>query len=341
MSVLENLQGGYLCGLVLDTILLGAITVQVFLYYHRFPKDHISLKFTVGFLWFIQTFQVMASTAAAYRVHVRHFGVRRTTTVWNDTFHQISIIICSTIVQFYFGFRLYRFSGSIWLPMPVVLLTLGQFGTGLAIWIKGNITHGLESLVRPVRHVEIAWLTLEVLADLVIAFAMSYFLLNRRTGFRQTDTVLRKLTVYAINTGLLTSVLALAVMFSVQLLPALMMHQVALTPYLRVIFAFQHGDLALQCNMLSRLEVSIPPPFWQNTQPDKRGRLVCGGGVSQRQWNARQRVLSVEHTWHNRVVLRDIKVHGLRRWLIQQEGCYLDKDHALSVDARSIYRKHR
>ncbi|KAF8334914.1 uncharacterized protein EI90DRAFT_3048861 [Cantharellus anzutake] len=60
----------------------------------------------------------------------------------------------------------------------------------------------------------ISWLTLEAVADLMIALAMSYFLHRRRTGFRQTDTVLRQLIVYAINTGLLTSVLALAVMFA-------------------------------------------------------------------------------------------------------------------------------
>ncbi|KAF8314613.1 uncharacterized protein EI90DRAFT_420685 [Cantharellus anzutake] len=59
----------------------------------------------------------------------------------------------------------------------------------------------------------ISWLTLEALADLVIALVMSYFLNRRRTGFQQTDTVLRKLTVYSINTGLLTSALALVVMF--------------------------------------------------------------------------------------------------------------------------------
>ncbi|KAF8334912.1 uncharacterized protein EI90DRAFT_374816 [Cantharellus anzutake] len=48
----------------------------------------------------------------------------------------------------------------------------------------------------------------------MIAFVMSFFLNRRRTGFRQTDTMLRKLTVYSINTGLLTSALALVVMFA-------------------------------------------------------------------------------------------------------------------------------
>ncbi|KAF8334946.1 uncharacterized protein EI90DRAFT_3049001 [Cantharellus anzutake] len=44
---------------------------------------------------------------------------------------------------------------------------------------------------------------------------MSYFLQKRRTGFRRMDTVLRKLTAYAISTGLLTGILALAIMLSV------------------------------------------------------------------------------------------------------------------------------
>ncbi|KAF8334913.1 uncharacterized protein EI90DRAFT_3120783 [Cantharellus anzutake] len=214
MSFRENLQGGYLCGLVLETILLGVITVQVFLYYHRFPKDHICLKSTVGFLWLVQMFQVTAATASLYRAFIHNFDTLPSSTIWYDTFYQISTVICSTIVQLYFVLRLYRFGGSIWLPMLVALLTLGQVGTGLAIWIKANISHGLESFIRPIRYTEIPWLTLEAVADLVIAFSMSYFLQKRRTGFRQTDTVLRTLTVYAINTGLLTSILALAVMFA-------------------------------------------------------------------------------------------------------------------------------
>ncbi|KAF8314608.1 uncharacterized protein EI90DRAFT_3089620 [Cantharellus anzutake] len=149
-------------------------------------------------------FQVITSAVATYRIQTRHFGVLPSTTVWYDTVYQISLVICSTVVQLYFAFRLYRFSGSIWLSALVVLCTLGQVGTGLAIWIKANVTHELESFIQPIRHVVITWLTLEAVADLVIAFAMSYFLQKRRTGFRPTDTVLRKLAVYAINTGLLT-----------------------------------------------------------------------------------------------------------------------------------------
>ncbi|KAF8334920.1 uncharacterized protein EI90DRAFT_3048892 [Cantharellus anzutake] len=58
MSARENLFGGFLSGLVLQTILFGIITVQAFLYYHRFPQDHILLKSTVGFLWLVQVFEM-------------------------------------------------------------------------------------------------------------------------------------------------------------------------------------------------------------------------------------------------------------------------------------------
>ncbi|KAF8314612.1 uncharacterized protein EI90DRAFT_3294168 [Cantharellus anzutake] len=291
MSFRENLQGGYLCGLVLETILLGVITVQVFLYYHRFPKDHICLKSTVGFLWLVQMFQVTAATASLYRAFIHNFDTLPSSTIWYDTFYQISTVICSTIVQLYFVLRLYRFGGSIWLPMLVALLTLGQVGTGLEI--SATVLKASSDL---------PWLTLEAVADLVIAFSMSYFLQKRRTGFRQTDTVLRTLTVYAINTGLLTSILALAVMFAVWLFPVLPMYLVALTAYIwvvcllrlplhpldlhratrRCLYSVPFGKSAFALNTPRTTSFrrkrdfnTLVPPSSQDTQPDKCHRLAC------------------------------------------------------------------
>ncbi|KAF8334911.1 uncharacterized protein EI90DRAFT_374744 [Cantharellus anzutake] len=118
---------------------------QAFLYYHRFPQDHIFSKFAVGFLWLVQVFQVIASTIGVYEAL---FKVQMSTTAWYDTVYQISTVICSTIVQLYFVLRLYRFSGSIWLPVLLAILIPAQVGTGFAIWLKANITHGIETFWR-------------------------------------------------------------------------------------------------------------------------------------------------------------------------------------------------
>ncbi|KAF8314615.1 uncharacterized protein EI90DRAFT_421247 [Cantharellus anzutake] len=123
---------------------------------------------------------------------------------WEVDYTMLSMVICSAIVQFFFILRLYRLSGSTWLPTSIVFLTLGQFGTGVALFVKANATHSPENVLFSKGPLAISWLTLEAVADLVIAFAMSYFLQKRRTGFRRMDTVLRKLTAYAISTGLVT-----------------------------------------------------------------------------------------------------------------------------------------
>ncbi|KAF8314618.1 uncharacterized protein EI90DRAFT_421946 [Cantharellus anzutake] len=160
----------------------------------------------------MQMFQVIASLYV-YIWIIEHSG--KLTIRWIDTIYQLSMVICSAIVQFLFILRLYRLSGSIWLPTLIVFLTLGQFGTGVVLFVKANFTHGPQSILFSKRPLTVSWLTLEAVADLVIGFAMSYFLQKRRTGFRRMDTVLRKLTAYAISTGLLTGILALGAMFSV------------------------------------------------------------------------------------------------------------------------------
>ncbi|KAF8310900.1 uncharacterized protein EI90DRAFT_3098792 [Cantharellus anzutake] len=114
--------------------------------------------------------------------------------------------------------------------MLLVLLTLGQIGTGLAICLRVNIARGGESIVHSMRPLMVSWLTLEAAADLVIALSVSYFLQTRRTGVLQTDTVLRKLTIYAINTGLLTSILALVVMFVFALYGLHFVHMIFILP---------------------------------------------------------------------------------------------------------------
>ncbi|KAF8314636.1 uncharacterized protein EI90DRAFT_423526 [Cantharellus anzutake] len=202
MSHFKSIAVGAFSGIVLQAALLGVITIQTFLYYERFSKDHISQKTVIGFLWLVQMFQVITSLYV-YIWIVEHAG-EPVLIKWFDTFYQLSMVICSAIVQFFFVLRLYRLSGSIWLPISLILLTLAQFGTGVVLFIQANVTHGLESVLFSKHPLTISWLTLEAVADLVIAFAMSYFLQKRRTGFRRMDTVLRKLTAYAISTGLLT-----------------------------------------------------------------------------------------------------------------------------------------
>ncbi|KAF8336950.1 uncharacterized protein EI90DRAFT_89449 [Cantharellus anzutake] len=168
--------------------------------------------------------------------------------------------------------RLSTPSMSTWLPTLLGVLTLGQLGTGVAICVRANVTHGIESIIRPERPLLISWQTLEAMADLIIAFSMSYYLQNRRTGFRRTDTVIRKLIVYAINTGLVTSVLALVVMFAFAFYGFHFVHMLFILPlggvYTVSLLANLHSRSILREELYSEHGISIHvsrlPPTIQN-----------------------------------------------------------------------------
>ncbi|KAF8330300.1 uncharacterized protein EI90DRAFT_1173379 [Cantharellus anzutake] len=122
-------------------------------------------------------------------------------------------VISSAIVQLYFAHRLYKFSGSPGLAVVVVILTIGQFGVGTALSVQVNLVHNLQNIFYRERPLMVSWLILEALDDLVIAFSVSYFFRRRRTGIPSTDSALRLLTTYAINSGVLTSAIAIVIMF--------------------------------------------------------------------------------------------------------------------------------
>jgi len=69
-----------------------------------------------------------------------------------------------------------------------------------------------------------------VVADLLIASSMCWFLYHRRTGFAKTDSMITTLMTYSINSGLLTSLFAIAVLISFVLAPTSMIWQIFFWP---------------------------------------------------------------------------------------------------------------
>ncbi|KAF8327382.1 uncharacterized protein EI90DRAFT_3067524, partial [Cantharellus anzutake] len=54
-----------------------------------------------------------------------------------------------------------------------------------------------------------SWLLMEAICDVTLAVSMTILLRRQRTGFKQTDNILNKLIIYSINTGTVTSVIAI------------------------------------------------------------------------------------------------------------------------------------
>ncbi|KAF8339649.1 uncharacterized protein EI90DRAFT_2265058 [Cantharellus anzutake] len=214
MTPFEHLYGGYFTGVILNSILFGIITIQTHLYFKRYKSDPLLVKGIVIFLILLQGFQTGTSSYVVYTNTIRSFGVPITRTDWESTIYQMATVTCAVVVQMYYAYRLYRLSNSSWLSILVVMLTLAQFGLALAVCLKSNLTHQIEQTVTPLRPLILSWLLIEAVVDTLIAASMWYFLSRQRTGFRETDSAITILTVYAINTGVVTTILAMTVMFA-------------------------------------------------------------------------------------------------------------------------------
>ncbi|KAI3609649.1 hypothetical protein WG66_001290, partial [Moniliophthora roreri] len=114
--------------------------------------------------------------------------------------------------------------GPIW-SVPFTLILLQNSGSsrtlkGLAITYTVR-SFGLKKLMYANRLKLIATLALGTgaLTDLITAFTLSYYLRKLRTGYQKSDLLVNKLSLYAINTGALTSVMSLGALIFYDIQP--------------------------------------------------------------------------------------------------------------------------
>lgn len=186
-SLLKNVYGGALVGVMLTSILFGAISLQARKYFNDFPRDPIYMKLMVFFLWAIQAFQVAGTTWAIYWYFIEHFGDLEVlnTAIWEGTIYQTVTVAASMTAQTFFAFRVYSLSHSVFLGLVMEALVLVQCALGTVTATKAYLAGTFSSILLTEKRLVLAWLAAEALSDTAIALAMCLLLKKSRTGFRK------------------------------------------------------------------------------------------------------------------------------------------------------------
>ncbi|KAI1785101.1 hypothetical protein LXA43DRAFT_1100664 [Ganoderma leucocontextum] len=131
--------------------------------------------------------------------------------------------VMSMISHIFFARRVIILAGNKCLVVPVAVMSTIFIGLELAFCAVATFAIFRDvTFQRFVDHsswIISASLGTRVLTDSVISGAMVIWLRRNRTGFTRTDTILDLLISFAINTGLLTSMINLTAMISAILLP--------------------------------------------------------------------------------------------------------------------------
>ncbi|KAJ3771652.1 hypothetical protein FB446DRAFT_90066 [Lentinula raphanica] len=194
-------------GFVVSTILVGATTVQAWIYYTT-NQDKWPLRTLVTALVFMD-FALTFMNAEVIRFYlITNFGNVEVFTMFSPVLKVE--ILCSFVVIFvvniFFASRVYKLQQAPAIVTLIVVATaLGSVVAGLMLSVRlfqsGNAQ--LMTFYTTKAQVEMGIaLVLATFSEILALTTISFSLHNSRTGYKQTDTVLKKLFTFFVSRGL-------------------------------------------------------------------------------------------------------------------------------------------
>ncbi|KAJ3743396.1 hypothetical protein DFH05DRAFT_1495820 [Lentinula detonsa] len=213
----DNTMGAAFIGVICAASLYGVSCVQTWFYFNRYPGDLWYIKCLVAIVWLFDSIHQALISHTVYFYVVTNFNnvSEQANLVWSILLEVLFNGLIGFVVQSFLTMRVWKMSNQNKpLTVLIVLFVLGELTCSVAFTISSlklvtwtDLTH-LKSLSMTVN-------VLGAVADVMIAAGLFYFLHRSRTGFKKSDTMISKLIMFTVSTGLLTSICAVASLLSI------------------------------------------------------------------------------------------------------------------------------
>ncbi|QRW04468.1 transmembrane protein [Ceratobasidium sp. AG-Ba] len=221
MGMLDDTFGATYIGVVLATFLYGIMTLQSYIYWVRYVHDSMFDRLFVVALWVIDTLQLVFICHMQYWYVIDNYAnpVALQFNDWSFNMEVGLTAIITFMVQGFFARRAWYFTSRIGnrnvatqktrvLGILIGIISFTQLGFGMGcfgmVWVLKRWTQFIDY-----NWLVAGWLASAALCDVLIVYMLSTALMTQRTGFGRTDALIDKLLRYTINTGLLTSLVAI------------------------------------------------------------------------------------------------------------------------------------
>ncbi|KAF9559107.1 hypothetical protein CPC08DRAFT_763544 [Agrocybe pediades] len=204
----DGTLGSLLVGGLIAMALWGVTCVQTYNYFTRTNKDRLYLKVTVGLLWLLDTFDSALNGHILYYYMVSNYlnPLAIFHPVWSIIIHVAVTAISNFIIRSLFTVRVFRLSkGNLYLTGWIMAISLADLVVGITITIKA---FKIQTFPELSKIADLMYLTFGVGtgSDLSLALALSWLLYGSRTGFRKTDSLIKVLMMYTVNTGMIVAI---------------------------------------------------------------------------------------------------------------------------------------
>ncbi|KAI0696885.1 hypothetical protein C8T65DRAFT_30156 [Cerioporus squamosus] len=211
MANASDTIGAILVGALVSAVLSGSVTTQAFVYLRIYGgDDYMRNIWIVSVLWLLDTLHLSMAFASAWIYLIQNWG--------NDAIYDyipwtIALTVALTAIvtlisHCFFAHRIYVLSGSSWwLTLPILLLAFGRLVSALVSTSEMISLRSYEAFVDRVGWVFTTGLSLSTTVDVLITITLIALLQRSRTGFSTvTDHLIDVVTLYTVETGLVTSI---------------------------------------------------------------------------------------------------------------------------------------
>ena len=219
MSV-DNTLGAAYIGVVVAALLYGVSCVQAW-YYFTHQKDTWPLKSIVAAVMIFDAVHQVLITHTVYDYLVTNYDnpARMADLVWSLVVEVIFTGLTALLVQAFLTMRVWHLSNkNIWLTGAVTLLVVGEFVT-VIVYTGFAMTYRKFFELQEIKSLQLLINILAAAGDVLITIILCTYLHRARTQFSRSNVMIDKLILFAVNTGFLTSLCAVASLITSLVLP--------------------------------------------------------------------------------------------------------------------------
>ncbi|EPS94465.1 hypothetical protein FOMPIDRAFT_1026197 [Fomitopsis schrenkii] len=210
---LDATVGCFFAGILLSVIFYGVTCAQTLFYVSEYSKDRWLMKGLVTLLFVLDTAITMADLDILWGYTVTNHSNPLALFALTDSFLVDYALSAVTVllVQCWYMRNVWQFLSQRWYKIPLtavcLMLALTSCACSLASVYLGNIDRTVPGIFVATKIPASLQTVSASVTDIYITVALTLVLRGERTGFKHTETLIRKLITYAINRGALTTAL--------------------------------------------------------------------------------------------------------------------------------------
>ncbi|KAH8826903.1 hypothetical protein DL96DRAFT_1220677 [Flagelloscypha sp. PMI_526] len=219
--ILDSALGGILLGPLISTWIFGVYCLQLYAYWTTRFNDTWTLKSFVIFVFVLEVLHTVEMWESIYEILVKNYGNLAVLIDLPISMRLATIASegMAVSIQIFFAWRIRTLSQNF--IIPGILWGLAVVRAMFAL-----VTTIQSVRIRPVAKffADWSWAPLGMVAvgcvsDILIAVAMTFYLRRNKNQLKRTTEVLNKLILTAVEAGVFTTILGLALLVSMALMP--------------------------------------------------------------------------------------------------------------------------